>query len=59
MSNFLGIPLPVVSLICLGIAAAYYYFVWPKPNPGQVRTYSLFVTTLLVSRKRDQEKPHA
>lgn len=36
-NSLLGIPLPILSLVCLGIAAAYY-FVWPKPKTGQTRT---------------------
>ncbi len=36
-NSLLGIPLPLLSLVCLGIAAAYY-FIWPKPKAGQSRT---------------------
>ena len=36
-NSFLGIPLTLISLLCLGVAGAYY-FIWPKPKPGQSRT---------------------
>ncbi len=36
-NSFLGIPLTIVSLVCFGIAVAYY-FIWPKPKAGQTRT---------------------
>ena len=32
MSNaFLGVPLPIWGVLCLGVAALYF-FVWPKPK---------------------------
>jgi len=36
-NTFLGIPLTIISLLCLGVAVAYY-FVWPKPKAGQTPT---------------------
>ncbi len=34
MSSFLGIPTPLLGLICYGISAVWI-FVWPKPRAGE------------------------
>ena len=36
VNDFLGIPLPIVGLICL-VIAVFYYFIWPKPRGNAPR----------------------
>lgn len=36
VNDFLGIPFPIVGLICL-VIAVFYYFIWPKPRGSAPR----------------------